>query len=341
MSVLGGYRLRRLLADSSSTTPTDFIAGYPCANCLPGVARVDYRIARRNRRGYATDIVFSRARAFQTGFMETTLQNNERTTNGQEKRAMAAKKWVIGNWKLQGSLLFNQGLIENIRARLPVLDDRVGMAVSPVFPYLAQVADLLEGSAIVLGAQNLSEHTTGAYTGEVAGPMLKELGVQLAIVGHSERRAYQGEDDELIGKKIRAALDAGLMPVLCIGETKQERDADETKVVLARQLDAVFQILDTTQDEIVIAYEPRWAIGTGVSATPDMIADVHGFLRAYLVARDAGFGARTPILYGGSMNGANAASIAAIKDVDGGLIGSAALKADEFVAIYNAVLAAV
>ena len=254
---------------------------------------------------------------------------------------MAAKKWVIGNWKLQGSLVFNRALIEGVRAELPVLDARVGMAVCPVFPYLLQVADLVKGSGIELGAQNLSEQVKGAYTGEVAGSMLNDVGVKFVIVGHSERRSYQGEDDALIARKVRAALDSGLVPVLCIGETKDKRDAGQTKAVLVRQLDAVFALLDVARDEVVVAYEPRWAIGTGVSATAEMIADVHGFLRAYLVAKDAEFGAKTPLLYGGSMNGANAAGIAAIKDVDGGLIGSAALKAEEFAAIYNALLAVV
>lgn len=253
---------------------------------------------------------------------------------------MAAKKWVIGNWKLQGSLSFNQALIEGLRARLPVLDERVGMAVCPVFPYLPQVGGLIRGSGIELGAQNLSEQAKGAYTGEVAGAMLKEVGAKFVIVGHSERRSYQGEDDALIAKKTRAALDAGLIPVVCLGETKEERDSGETWDILLRQLNAVFDLIDAAKDEVVLAYEPRWAIGTGVSATPEMIADVHGFLRAYLVAKDAAFGARTPILYGGSMNGANAASIAAVKDVDGGLIGSASLKADEFVVIYEALRAA-
>ncbi|MDR3412192.1 MAG: triose-phosphate isomerase [Formivibrio sp.] len=253
---------------------------------------------------------------------------------------MTAKKWVIGNWKLQGSLASNRGLIECIRARLPVLDERVGMAVSPVFPYLPQVADLIKGSGIDLGAQNLSEQVKGAYTGEVAGTMLKDVGVKFVIVGHSERRAYQGEDDELIARKVRSALDAGLVPVLCVGETRDEREAGETWAILLRQLNAVFDLIDSSKDDIVLAYEPRWAIGTGVSATPEMIADVHGFLRTYLVARHVEFGARTPILYGGSMNGANAATIAIIPDVDGGLIGSAALKADEFVSIYDALRAA-
>ncbi|MBS1155209.1 MAG: triose-phosphate isomerase [Proteobacteria bacterium] len=253
---------------------------------------------------------------------------------------MAAKKWVIGNWKLQGSLSSNQALIEGIRARLPALDERVGMAVCPVFPYLPQVGGLIQGSGIELGAQNLSEQAKGAYTGEVAGAMLKEVGAKFVIVGHSERRSYQGEDDALIAKKTRAALDSGLIPVVCLGETKEERDSGETWDILLRQLNAVFDLIDAAKDEVVLAYEPRWAIGTGVSATPEMIADVHGFLRAYLVAKDAAFGARTPILYGGSMNGANAASIAAVKDVDGGLIGSASLKADEFVVIYEALRAA-
>lgn len=252
---------------------------------------------------------------------------------------MATKKWVMGNWKLHGSQAFNQALIEGIRAGLPELDDRVGMVVCPVFPYLAQVNDLLAGSGITLGAQNLSEHTTGAYTGEVAGPMLKDLRAQVVLVGHSERRFYQGESNELIASKVRAALDAGLLPVLCIGETKQERDAGETESVLISQLDAVLPLLNLGQDALVMAYEPRWAIGTGVSATTEMIAKVHGFLRAYLSGKNASFGASTPLLYGGSMNAANAVEIAAIKDVDGGLIGSAALKPDDFIAIYQAVLA--
>ncbi len=254
---------------------------------------------------------------------------------------MAIRKWLIGNWKLQGSLVFNKALIEGICNKRPELDSRVGMAVCPVFPYLLQVADLLKETGIELGAQNLSEQAKGAYTGEVAGPMLKDVGVRFVIVGHSERRNYQGENDELIARKARAALDAGLIPVLCVGETKEERDANRTRNILTQQLDAAFEYIDTSTDEIVIAYEPRWAIGTGVSATPEMIADVHGFLRDYLVAKNTEFGARTPILYGGSMNGGNAANIAVIKNVDGGLIGSAALKANEFVAIYQALLAVV
>lgn len=254
---------------------------------------------------------------------------------------MTAKKWLIGNWKMHGSLCSNQTLIENIRALLPALDERVGMVVCPVFPYLPQVADLIQDSGIRLGAQNLSEQVKGAYTGEVSGAMLKDVGAAFVIVGHSERRSYQGENDELIAKKCRAALDSGLIPVLCVGETKDEREKGETWSVLLQQLNATFDLIDPSRDEIVLAYEPRWAIGTGISATPEMIADAHTFLRAYLVAKDAEFGARTPILYGGSMNGANATTIVAIPNVDGGLIGSAALKAEEFIAIYNSLRAVI
>lgn len=252
---------------------------------------------------------------------------------------MTSKKWVIGNWKLNGSLASNQGLIAGIRAKLPILHERVGMAVCPAFPYLSQLADLTQGSGIELGAQNLSEQTKGAYTGEVASAMLKELGVSFVIVGHSERRLHQQEDDVLIAQKTRAALNTGLIPVICLGETRQERDTSQTWAVLLRQLDTVFDVINHKEDKVILAYEPRWAIGTGVSATPEMIEDVHGFLRTYLTAKDAELGADTPILYGGSMNGSNAASIAAIKNVDGGLIGSASLKADEFVSIYQALAA--
>ena len=254
---------------------------------------------------------------------------------------MTSRKWVIGNWKLNGSLASNQALMAGIRAKLPVLHENVGMAVCPAFPYLSQLAALTQDSGIELGAQNLSEQSKGAYTGEVAGTMLKEFGIRFAIVGHSERRLHQQEDDVLIAKKTRAALDAGLIPVICLGETQQERDTNQTWAVLLRQLDTVFDVIKPKQDQVILAYEPRWAIGTGVSATPEMIEDVHSFLRTYLTAQDTEFGADTPILYGGSMNGSNAARIAAIKNVDGGLIGSASLNADEFVSIYQALAATI
>ncbi|MDR3412415.1 MAG: triose-phosphate isomerase [Formivibrio sp.] len=249
-----------------------------------------------------------------------------------------ATKWVIGNWKMHGTLAANYELIANIRALIPTLDDRVGMAVCPPFPYLVQVAGLLEGSGIALGAQNLSANVRGAYTGDVAGAMLRECSAQLVLIGHSECRAYQHEDDELIARKVRAALDVGLVPVICVGETRAERESQQTQTILARQLDAVFQLLDTAADSCIIAYEPRWAIGTGVSATPETIAEVHGFLRSCLIAKDAKFAASTPILYGGSLAAGNAREIAAIDNVDGGLIGSAALRAEEFATVYRAFL---
>lgn len=251
---------------------------------------------------------------------------------------MTNKKWLIGNWKMHGSLDANENLIGGIRSKLPLLDSRIGMVVCPSFPYLQQVFGLIEESDIALGAQNLSEQAKGAYTGEVCGDMIKDIGAKFVIIGHSERRSYQAEDDELIARKVHAALGAGLLPVLCIGETKFERENNQTKDVLSRQLDTVLSKIDPAKDEILIAYEPRWAIGTGVSATPEMIEEVHGFLRDFLITANADFGKKTPLLYGGSMNASNAVNIAGIRNVDGGLIGSAALKADEFVAIYQALL---
>jgi len=249
-------------------------------------------------------------------------------------------KWVIGNWKMHGNLANNKALIEGIRAELPKLDARVGMVVCPVFPYIPQLKDLTAGSGIGVGAQNLSEQKQGAYTGEVAGAMLKDVGVDFVIVGHSERRTYFGENNELIARKAQAVIDNGLIPVVCIGESLEERQGNQTEAVLTAQLDALFAVIGTDNANIILAYEPRWAIGTGVAATPDMIQAVHTFVRTYLTKRSAAV-AGLPILYGGSMNGANAASIATLPNVDGGLIGSAALKPAEFVAIYKALVASV
>jgi len=245
-------------------------------------------------------------------------------------------KFVIGNWKMNGSLQDNEQLIHGIQIALPPADPRVALVVSPPYPYLAQVAKLIENSPISLAAQDVCAYQAGAYTGDVSCAMLKDFGVKYVILGHSERRGYHAENDTLIAEKVRIALDAGLTPVLCIGETREEREANETQTVLLRQLDAVFEKLNIGQDKLILAYEPRWAIGTGVSATPEMIAEVHAFLRSYLVGKDAQLGSSTPILYGGSMNAKNAASINAIPNVDGGLIGSASLKADDFLAIFNA-----
>ena len=251
---------------------------------------------------------------------------------------MTSTKWLIGNWKMYGSTKENGELVGAIRSKLPLQDPRVTMVICPPFPYLLQLSNLIEGFDIALGAQNLSEQANGAYTGEVAGNMLKELGAKFVIIGHSERRSYQYENDALIALKVRAALDAGLTPILCIGETQMERESNQTEKVLSQQLAAIFPTINYNKDEIIVAYEPRWAIGTGASATPEMITEVHGFLRTLLITADACWGRKTPILYGGSMNASNATRIANIQNVDGGLIGSAALRADEFIAIHQALL---
>lgn len=248
------------------------------------------------------------------------------------------KKWVIGNWKMHGNQAENKALIEAIRAELPALDARAGMVVCPVFPYIPQLLQLTAGSGIGVGAQDLSEFAKGAYTGEVSGAMLKDIGVQYVIVGHSERRTFHAEHNEQIARKAKAVIDNGLVPVVCIGESLEERQANQTEAVLTAQLDALFAVVGTDNANIILAYEPRWAIGTGVAATPDMIQAVHSFVREYLTKRSAAV-AGLPILYGGSMKGSNAASIVGLPNVDGGLIGSAALNATEFVAIYKALVA--
>lgn len=249
------------------------------------------------------------------------------------------KKFIIGNWKMHGNQAENKALIDAIRSALPTLDARVGMVVCPVSPYIPQLKSLTAGSGIGVGAQDVSEFAKGAYTGEMAAPMLKDVGVEYVIVGHSERRTFHAENSAQIARKAQAVLAAGLVPVVCIGESLEERNANQTEAVLTEQLDALFAVVGTDNANIVLAYEPRWAIGTGVAATPEMILAVHNFLRAYLTQRSAAV-AGLPLLYGGSMNGANVATIVTLPNVDGGLIGSAALKPAEFVAIYQAQVAA-
>ncbi|KAF7599866.1 MAG: triose-phosphate isomerase [Candidatus Dactylopiibacterium carminicum] len=248
------------------------------------------------------------------------------------------KKWLIGNWKMHGNLASNKALIEGIRAELPEPDPRAELVVCPAFPYLYQLKDLTAGTGIYVGAQNASDHLQGAYTGETSPLMIKELGGSFTIIGHSERRQYQGENDGLMGRKSLAAIDAGLIPVICVGETAEERDSGRTHEVLARQLDAAFGYIRTAHDKIILAYEPRWAIGTGIAATPEIVQAEHEFLRQRIAIRDKEFAARLPIIYGGSVKAANAISLFSMPDVDGGLIGSAALNATEFVAIYRELL---
>jgi triosephosphate isomerase len=240
------------------------------------------------------------------------------------------KKRIFGNWKMNGSLASNTALLDLLKQGLGHVDCEI--AVCAPAPYLAQLQSLLSGSAVAIGAQDLSVHTSGAFTGEVSGAMLREFGVRYVLVGHSERRQYHAESDELVARKAQAALASGITPVVCVGETLAQREAGETEVVVRRQLSAVVQRNGHCLSEIVLAYEPVWAIGTGLTATPAQAQAVHAVLRAQLLAATTA-AARVPILYGGSMNAANAAELLAQADIDGGLVGGASLKAADFLAI--------
>ena len=243
---------------------------------------------------------------------------------------------VAGNWKMHGTLAANQRLLEAIRAGATTLPG-VECVVCVPFPYLAQAAGLLGGSAVAWGAQTVSEHDAGAYTGEVSGAMLRDFGCRYAIVGHSERRQLYGERDAGVAAKFVAAQAAGLKPILCVGESLAEREQGETENVVARQLSVVMEAAGVAAfAEAIVAYEPVWAIGTGRTASPQQAQAVHEFVRARVSAHDAAIGAKVPILYGGSVKPANAAEIFAMPDVDGGLIGGASLVAEDFLAIVRA-----
>jgi triosephosphate isomerase len=247
---------------------------------------------------------------------------------------------VAGNWKLHGSRAENARLVEDIMAQLPAKpagQNAPGCIVCPPFVYLQEVARLIRGSSVELGAQDVCAEPQGAFTGEVSAAMLKDVGCEYVIVGHSERRLIYREADQLIARKFAAAQAKSLIPILCLGEQLAERDSDRTKEVIGRQLDAVLELTGIEAfAQAVIAYEPVWAIGTGRNATPDQAQDVHAFIRARLAARNDKIAAETRILYGGSVKAGNAAELFAMPDVDGGLIGGASLKADEFLAILAA-----
>lgn len=236
---------------------------------------------------------------------------------------------------MNGSLAANASLLAGIKAGLQ--QGTCDVAVCAPAPYLAQCQAELSGGSIAWGAQDVSVHEAGAYTGEVAASMLLDFGCTYAIVGHSERRAYHSESNELVAQKTSRALAAGLTPIVCVGETLQEREAGQTDLVVGRQVDAVLEVLDAAQlGRIVLAYEPVWAIGTGKTATPAMAQEVHAMLRARLAGRDAGAAQKVQILYGGSMKPDNARELLAMPDIDGGLVGGAALKAADFLAIIGA-----
>jgi triosephosphate isomerase len=245
---------------------------------------------------------------------------------------MSRRSLVVGNWKLNGSRSANAQLLAAVLQARPFGCDA---AVCVPFPYLPETAVTLAGSDLRWGAQDCSAHDSGAYTGEVSAAMLAEFGCRYAIVGHSERRALHGETDQLVADKARAALAHGITPIVCVGETREQREAGQTDAVVKRQLSAVIHALAHCAGEIVVAYEPVWAIGTGLTATPEQAQAVHALLRAQLRAATARADAMT-LLYGGSVKPDNAAALFAQPDIDGGLIGGASLKAADFIAICRA-----
>ena len=242
------------------------------------------------------------------------------------------RKLVVGNWKMNGSRTSNAVLLSEIVAGLAA--SGAASAVCVPAPYLAQCQTQLAGTALGWGAQDVSAHASGAYTGEVSADMLRDFGVRYAIVGHSERRQHQAETDTNVAIKAKRALEAGITPIVCVGETQRERDEGLTDYIVRRQLAAVVHLVGPCISEIVLAYEPVWAIGTGKTATPEQAQQVHAILRKQLQA--ATEKAHTiRILYGGSMNASNAAALMTQPDIDGGLIGGASLKADDFLAIIG------
>jgi len=244
------------------------------------------------------------------------------------------RKIVAGNWKLQGSREFAAALVDAINAGAPA---GVHLIVLPPYPYLVEVLARCAGADIAVGAQDVSAHAKGAYTGEVAAAMLADVGARYTLVGHSERRQYHAENSELVAQKFRAAQAAGITPILCVGERLEEREAGQTEAVIASQLRPVLDLVGVAAfADAVVAYEPVWAIGTGRTASPEQAQAVHAFIRSQVADRDAKIADSLPLLYGGSVKPDNAASLFAQADVDGGLIGGASLVAADFLAIATA-----
>jgi triosephosphate isomerase len=244
------------------------------------------------------------------------------------------RRIVAGNWKLHGNQAFADALVGALAAA-PVAG--VELVVLPPLPYLEALARRHRGHGIAFGAQDVSSHAEGAYTGEVAAAMLREVGAEYCLVGHSERRQYHAESSELVARKFQAAQAAGLQPILCLGEGLAEREAGQTEAVIAAQLHGVLDAAGADAfARAIVAYEPVWAIGTGRTASPEQAQAVHAFIRGEVARRDATIAGSLPILYGGSVKPGNAASLFAQADVDGGLIGGASLVAGDFLAIANA-----
>lgn len=243
---------------------------------------------------------------------------------------------VVGNWKLNGSLDSIKQLVAGITAGAGDTGD-TQIAVCPPFVYIPLVSNLLADSKVAVGSQDISDHESGAFTGEISGAMLSDFSCSYAIVGHSERRALYAEDDEFTAHKFAAARKAGLTPILCVGETLEERERGITEGVVSRQLDAVIRLEGIAAiGEAVVAYEPVWAIGTGKTASPQQAQDVHAFIRAKLADFDKTVADKVQILYGGSVKGTNAEELISMQDIDGGLIGGASLAAEDFLAICMA-----
>lgn len=246
------------------------------------------------------------------------------------------RKLVVGNWKMYGRLARNKALLEGVLAGVGALKS-ADYAVCVPYPYLQQAQSALQGSNVAWGAQNLSQHEEGAFTGEVASGMLADFGCRYVIVGHSERRAMYHESNEVLAAKFEAAQKAGLMPIFCVGETLVEREAGVMEQVIATQLDAVLERFGAKSlAKAVVAYEPVWAIGTGKTATPEQAQAVHAFIRQRVAKQDSQIAQGLCILYGGSVKPSNATELFGMSDIDGGLIGGASLVADDFVAICRA-----
>jgi triosephosphate isomerase len=244
------------------------------------------------------------------------------------------KPFLAGNWKMHGSLAQNAELLAALRAGLD--EEGVEVVVCPPFPYLAQATDVLAGCDISIAAQDVSERGQGAYTGDVSAAMLSDLGCRYVLVGHSERRTLHGETDAVVAAKFSAAQAVGLLPILCVGETLEEREAGRAQEVVRHQLSAVIKVCGANAlTKMVLAYEPVWAIGTGRSATAGQAAEVHSWLRAAIAEESAEVAAGVRIVYGGSVKAANAAELFAMQDIDGALVGGASLVASEFLSIAH------
>jgi triosephosphate isomerase len=256
---------------------------------------------------------------------------------GQRRKSIQMRrKLVVGNWKMHGSLAQNESLLTAIKGGAVQLS-RVDIAVCAPFPYLAQLKQELTASTVKWGAQDVHQLEKGAFTGEVSAAMLAEFGCTYVIVGHSERRNIYGETNRLVAEKFTAAQSAGLVPILCVGETLEQRESGETESVVAEQLDAVIALAGVhALHKAVVAYEPVWAIGTGKTASREQAQAVHEFIRRRVAGHDAQVAEGLVILYGGSVKAANAPALFAMKDIDGGLIGGAALIAEEFLGICHA-----